>query len=138
MITSLYPVLMCENLEATANFFIENFQFRETFRSDWYISLIDEKGSSELAFILSNHDTIPAMYQNLAKGLIVNLEVDNVDLLYQQMLEKQIPMVLPIRSEDFGQRHFIIEAPGSVLVDVIQVIPPSAEFVANYLESEDE
>ena len=133
MITSLYPVLMCENLEATADFFIEYFQFRETFRSDWYISLIDEKSRSELAFILSNHDTIPAMYQNRARGLIVNLEVDNVDILYQQMLTKKIPMVLPIRSEEFGQRHFIIEAPGSILVDVIQVIPPSEDFAANYL-----
>lgn len=138
MITSLYPVLMCENLEATADFFIEYFQFRETFRSDWYISLIDENGSSELAFILSNHDTIPAMYQKQARGMIINIEVDNVDLLYQQMLEKKISMVLPVRSEAFGQRHFIVEAPGAILVDIIQVIPPSEDFAANYLGGEDE
>ena len=122
MITSLYPVLMSEDLNQAAQFFVDHFQFQETFHSDWYISLKNIESGFELAFIDSKHGTVPQAYQSKASGLIINIEVDNVDFLY----------------EDFGQRHFIVKAPGSVLVDVIQVIPPSAEFAANYLESEDE
>ena len=46
MITSLYPVLMSEDVHQSARFFIDYFQFQETFRSDWYISLknIDQIG----------------------------------------------------------------------------------------------
>jgi len=46
MITSLYPVLMSEDVHQSAQFFIDYFQFQETFRSDWYISLknIDQIG----------------------------------------------------------------------------------------------
>ncbi|MBP2620643.1 VOC family protein [Streptococcus panodentis] len=139
MITSLYPVLMCENLEATANFFIENFQFRETFRSDWYISLKNIESDFELAFIDSKHGTVPQAYQSKASGLIINIEVDNVDCLYEELRQQEeMEFLLPIKSEDFGQRHFIVEAPGSILVDIIQVIPPSEDFVANYLGGEDE
>jgi hypothetical protein len=38
-----------------------------------------------------------------------------------------------LRSEDFGQRHFLVAAPDGVLVDVITPIEPSAEFAAQYL-----
>ena len=40
--------------------------------------------------------------------------------------------MLPLRSEDFGQRHFITRDPAGVMKDVIKVIPPSAEFAAQY------
>ncbi|THB79312.1 MAG: glyoxalase/bleomycin resistance/extradiol dioxygenase family protein, partial [Desulfobulbaceae bacterium] len=37
-----------------------------------------------------------------------------------------------IKSEDFGQRHFIVVDPNGILVDVIQNIEPSAEFAEQY------
>ena len=139
MITSLYTVLMSEDVHQSAQFFIDYFQFQETFRSDWYISLKNIESGFELAFIDSKHGTVPQDYQSRASGLIINIEVDNVDCFYEELRqEEEIEFLLPIKSEDFGQRHFIVEAPGSVLVDVIQVIPPSTEFAANYVESEDE
>ena len=138
MITSLYPVLMSEDVHQAAQFFIEYFQFQETFHSDWYISLKNIESGFELAFIDSKHETVPQAYQSKASGLIINIEVDNVDCLYEELRQQDEMEILPIKNEDFGQRHFIVEAPGSVFVDVIQVIPPSAEFAANYLESEDE
>ena len=139
MITSFYPVLMSEDLNQAAQFFVDHFPFQETFHSDWYISLKNIESGFELAFIDSKHGTVPQAYQSKASGLIINIEVDNVDCLYEELRQQEeMEFLLPIKSEDFGQRHFIVKAPGSVLVDVIQVIPPSAEFAANYLESEDE
>ena len=139
MIMSLYPVLMSEDVYQSAQFFIDYFQFQETFRSDWYISLKNIESGFELAFIDSKHGTVPQAYQSKESGLIINIEVDNVDYFYEELRQQEeMEFLLPIKSEDFGQRHFIVKAPGSVLVDVIQVIPPSAEFVANYLESKDE
>lgn len=32
--------------------------------------------------------------------------------------------VLPLRSEDFGQRHAIFEGPEGLLIDIITPIPP--------------
>ena len=43
-----------------------------------------------------------------------------------------MPVLLPLRDEAFGQRHFITSDPNGVLIDIIKPIPPSGEFVAQY------
>ena len=50
----------------------------------------------------------------------------------QTRAANNVRVVLPLRSEDFGQRHFIVSDPGGVLVDVITPIEPSVEFAAAY------
>ena len=37
-----------------------------------------------------------------------------------------------IKDEDFGQRHFIFEGPDNLLIDVIEIIQPSEEFLKLY------
>jgi hypothetical protein len=55
------------------------------------------------------------------------VEVDDVDAEHARVRD-QVRVVLPLRSEAFGERHFIAEGPDGVLVDVITPIPPSGEF----------
>lgn len=45
-----------------------------------------------------------------------------------------LPILLALRDEPFGQRHFITRDPGGVLIDVVKPIEPSAEFLAQYQE----
>ena len=40
---------------------------------------------------------------------------------------------LEIRSEDFGQRHFIVADPDGVLIDVITPIAPAADYADQYV-----
>lgn len=132
-IKSSYPVIMCKNLQDVADFYITHFDFEATFSSDWYISLSNTKSDTdfELAILDCHHPTVPFNYREKAKGVIINLEVDDVDEVYEK-ISKDIPLVMKIKSEDFGQRHFIVADPAGLLVDVIQVIPPSKEFEAMY------
>ncbi len=44
-------------------------------------------------------------------------------------------MVLDLKSEKWGQRHFITKDPNGLLVDVIQNVPPSEEFVQQYTDA---
>ncbi|MFC7023301.1 hypothetical protein ACFQHV_09145 [Promicromonospora thailandica] len=37
-----------------------------------------------------------------------------------------------LRTEAFGQRHFVVGAPDGVLIDVITVVPPGAEYADRY------
>jgi hypothetical protein len=39
---------------------------------------------------------------------------------------------LDLRNEAFGQRHFIVEAPDGVLVDVVTPIEPTSEYAGQY------
>ncbi len=43
-----------------------------------------------------------------------------------------LPMLVALRDEPHGQRHFITQDPNGVLIDVIRPIPPSAEFAQQY------
>lgn len=118
-LTSVYPVLMSTDVAAAARFYRERFGFETTFEADWYVSL--KNGSWELAILDPAHETVPAGYGEPVAGVLLNLEVDDVDAEYARLRDLEI--VLPIRTEEFGQRHFIVAAPDGVLVDVITPIP---------------
>jgi len=130
-VTSVYPVLMSEDVATAASFYRDALGFETTFESDWYISL--RHGAFELAILAHDHPTIPESHRGLPRGVIVNVEVDNVDARHTRLTSAgHTPPVLPLRDEDFGQRHFIIEAPDGVLLDVIQPIAPTAEYAEAY------
>ena len=63
----------------------------------------------------------------MTKGIILNFEVDDVDKVYNSIKDK-VNIVYDIKDEDFGQKHFIVEGPNEILIDVIQSIPPSEEY----------
>lgn len=132
--TSFYPVLMTGDVPTTAAFYRDAFGFETTFEADWYVSL--RLGTFELAILDHAHATIPPGYGAPARGLLLNLEVEDVDALHDRLVARQqLQPVLPLRDEDFGQRHFLLEGPDGVLIDVIQPIEPTEEFAAAYADS---
>ena len=133
---SYYPVLMTDNVAATATFYEKHFRFRPLFSSDWYIHLQSaEDPSVNLAILDKDHDTIPAPLRGpTASGLLLNFEVDDPDAVHAAAIAAGLPILLPLRDEAFGQRHFITADPNGVMIDVIKPIPPSAEFAAQFVE----
>ncbi|PLT48065.1 Glyoxalase/Bleomycin resistance protein/dioxygenase domain [Paenibacillus pasadenensis] len=135
--SSFYPVLLTEQVRSTASFYEEHFGFQNVFEADWYVSLklSGEKGSYELAILDATHPTIPESCRTRTNGLILNFEVEDVDAEYDRLIrEARLPLALEIRSEEFGQRHFMTVDPNGVLIDVITVIPPSGEYSEHYSE----
>jgi len=132
---SYYPVIACENVAETVAFYIDHFGFKAVFDSDWYVHLQStEAGSVNLAIMDCRHETIPDGYRKPVQGLLINFEIDDVDAAYDRLTTAGLPVLKELRSEDFGQRHFITRDPAGVMVDVIKVIPPSAEFAAQYAD----
>jgi len=132
-VTSYYPVIMAEHVEATAVFYRTHFGFQENFASDWYVHLQHAQDSAiNLAILDGRHETIPEQGRGRVAGLLLNFEVDDVDTVYDRVRQAGLPILLAIRDEAFGQRHFITADPNGVLIDIIKPIPPSAEFAAFY------
>ena len=131
--TSSYPVIMTDDVAGTAAFYAAHFRFEALFTSDWYIHLQsceDEKVT--LAVLDGSHETIPAAGRAKVSGLLLNFEVDDVDAVYDTLCAAGLPILLDIRDEDFGQRHFITADPNGVLIDVIKPIPPKGDYAALY------
>ncbi|MFJ5938867.1 VOC family protein [Streptomyces sp. NPDC093071] len=130
-----YPVLATGDVAASRAFYTRHFGFEVTFEADWYVSLRrPDAPQYELALLDHAHPTVPEGHRTaLRGGLLLNFEVDDVDAEHRRLVaEAGLPEVLSLRTEEFGQRHFIVAAPDGVLVDVITVVPPGEEYAALY------
>ncbi|REE96136.1 VOC family protein [Thermomonospora umbrina] len=135
MLTSFYPVLGVERLAESHDFYRRLFGFETTFESDWYVSL-RRPGTRpyELALLDHTHPTVPEAHRAPVRGLLLNFEVEDVDAEWERLVVGEgLRPELELRSEDFGQRHFIVADPNGVLIDVITPIAPSGAYADQYL-----
>jgi catechol 2,3-dioxygenase-like lactoylglutathione lyase family enzyme len=134
-LAGFYPVLATRDVAASRDFYTRHLGFEVTFGTDWYVSLRrPDAPHYELALLDYAHPTVPeGRRAALRGGLLLNFEVGDVDSEHRRLVaEVGLPEVLPLRTEEFGQRHFIVAAPDGVLIDVITVVPPTKEYAAQY------
>jgi catechol 2,3-dioxygenase-like lactoylglutathione lyase family enzyme len=132
-LNSFYPVIGTDKLKESRDFYTSHFSFTITFDSDWYVSLISTQNSAyQLALLDYQHPTVPEGFRQAAQGVILNFEVEDVEAEYERLKAAGLPIHLELKSEAWGQRHFITADPSGVLLDVIQLIPPSAEYAEQY------
>ncbi|HTU14955.1 MAG TPA: VOC family protein [Solirubrobacterales bacterium] len=133
--TSFYPVIMTGDVAASSAFYSEHFGLTPLFTADWYVHLQSEEDPRiNLAIVDGDHPTIPEPARGRAGGLLLNFEVEDVDAAHDRLAAAGLPIVLPLRDEDFGQRHFITADPDGVLIDVITPIAPDDEYAQMYDE----
>ena len=51
--------------------------------------------------------------------MIIMIEVNDVDSLYQQLQGAGSEMVIELQDEPWGQRHFLLRDPSGTLLDVV-------------------
>ncbi|MGW0484310.1 VOC family protein [Nonomuraea sp. NPDC003214] len=130
-LSSYYPVICTDKVAESRDFYVERFGFEVTFEADWYVSL--RRGAYELALLDHTHPTLPEAYRKRAAGVLLNFEVADVDAEWRRLVvDGGLKPELELRSEDFGQRHFIVADPTGVLIDVITNIEPTEEYAAQY------
>jgi catechol 2,3-dioxygenase-like lactoylglutathione lyase family enzyme len=134
-LTSFYPVICTSRLAESRDFYTRLLGFETTFEADWYVSLRRPgEPSYELALLDHDHPTLPEAYRAPVRGLLLNFEVSDVDAQWHRLvIEEGLPAELALRSEDFGQRHFIVADPNGVLIDVITPIPPTGAYAEQYV-----
>ena len=106
------------------------------FTADWYVHLQSTQDSGiNLAILDGDHETIPLAGRGRVAGLLLNFEVEDVDAEYARLQGAGLPILLTLRDEAFGQRHFITADPNGVLIDVIRPIAPDSEYAKQYSET---
>ncbi len=131
--TQFYPVILTDDVAGSSQFYRDHFRFRPTYESDWYVHLqSSEDDAVNIAILQGDHETVPEAGRGRVSGLIINFEVDDVDCEFDRARQGGLPILLDLKDEPFGQRHFITQDPNGVLIDVIKPIPPSEEFLRQY------
>ncbi|MEU4834218.1 VOC family protein [Streptosporangium sp. NPDC023615] len=135
-LTSFYPVICTSRLERSRDFYTGLLGFETTFEADWYVSLRRPGTPSyELALLDHRHPTLPEAYRLPVRGLLLNIEVEDVDAEWERLVVREgLRPELELRDEDFGQRHFIVADPDGVLIDVITPTAPTAAYADSYVD----
>lgn len=121
---SIFPVVPVADIGRSRDFYVGLLGLTVVYDSDWYVQLQSSTTESvQLGLVIQDHDTIPEGFRGPPAGVLVSVEVDNVDAVHDCARAAGLPIASTLRSEDFGQRHFMTVDPDGLLVDVITVIP---------------
>ncbi len=140
---SLFPVFVVDRIIDARNFYVECLGFKVVFEVDWYIQLHSERVDEEpleLAFMFPNledqHSSVRAGFSG--DGVILTLDFEDVDAIYQELTERNAvtEIVIDLKDEPWGQRHFMFRDPVGILVDMVQAIAPSPEYDQGYSSQE--
>jgi catechol 2,3-dioxygenase-like lactoylglutathione lyase family enzyme len=132
---SSFPVFTVKDLAAAKSFYTGHLGFNVAFEGEWYLHLATESGV-QVGFLLPDQPTQPSIFHPVysGSGVIFSLEVEDADAAYAHALEKSLDVVLELRSEEWGQRHFALRDPNGVYLDIVQAFEPTDEYKKGYVE----
>jgi len=117
--------IITTKLAETKKFYTEILNFGITFENEFYLLIHTPNQQAELSFLLPNHPSQQPLFQQPfnGKGMYITIEVDDVNELYEQIKNKGIAIDIEIRNEPWGDRHFAIQDPNGIGVDIVKYDP---------------
>jgi uncharacterized glyoxalase superfamily protein PhnB len=130
---SSFPIFTVASLERARSYYERHFGFGVAFENDWYLHLVSDSGV-QVGFLLPNQPTQPEVFHQSfdGAGVIFSFEIDDADSAYAEAKENALDIVLSLRSEEWGQRHFCVRDPNGVYLDIVQAIEPKEEYIQGY------
>lgn len=135
-ITGCFPVLLTRNVQESRSFYERCFGLVPRFESDWYVHLGHPAQAFELAVMTTQHESLPVAAQTPAAGVLLSFEVTDASAEEARLAGLGAHFVHGVRDEAWGQRHFMVQGPDGVLVDVIERIAPEGDYAAAYVTAE--
>ena len=107
-------------------FYTDVLGFGVTFENEFYLLLHTPGHTAEISFLLPDHPSQQPVFQRPfgGEGMYLTIEVEDVDKVYNEMLVKGIEMKISLRDEPWGDRHFAIQDPNGIGIDIVQYAPP--------------
>ena len=117
--------IITTRLKETKEFYTKHLGFGVTFENEFYLLLHTPNQQAEISFLLPNHPSQQPLFQPpfQGQGVYLTIEVDDVDQLYDEIKKKQVPIKIDIRNEPWGDKHFAIEDPNGVGIDIVKYSP---------------
>ncbi|GJQ07949.1 glyoxalase [Capnocytophaga cynodegmi] len=118
--------IITEKLAETKAFYTEILNFGVSFENEFYLLLHTPNQEAEISFLLPNHPSQQPIFhkpfQN--QGVYLTIEVENVDEVYKELKNKNIPIEIELRNEPWGDRHFAIKDPNGIGIDIVIYTKP--------------
>ena len=97
------------------------FGFEVVFEAEWYIHLRNREGA-ELALMLPNQQNQPGFLHApyAGSGVVYSFEVDDAEAEYERFKSMDAVFVYELKEEVWGQKHFMMNDPAGMVVDVVE------------------
>ncbi len=121
--------IITEKIAETKEFYTRILNFGVSFENDFYLLLHPPDGAMNIAFLLPNHPSQQPIFQAPfnSNGMFLTLEVENVDQLYADIKNLGVAIKIGLRDEPWGDRHFAIQDPNGVGIDIVKYTEPIKE-----------
>jgi catechol 2,3-dioxygenase-like lactoylglutathione lyase family enzyme len=118
--------IVTEKLSETKKFYSDYLNFGVSFENDFYLLMHTPDGQAEISFLLPNHPSQQPLFHDpfTGRGMYLTIEVDDVDAFYRELKKKGAEIKIELRDEPWGDRHFAVEDPNGVGIDIVEYSAP--------------
>lgn len=114
--------IITTKLEETKKFYTEKLGFGIIWEADWFLLLSTPNGADTLSFLVPDHPSQGInQFRNefCGNGIYLTIEVEDVDLIYNQIKDKGVEIALELRMEKWGDKHFAVIDPNNIGIDFV-------------------
>lgn len=131
-----YPIICTEKFGKTVAFYEDYFDFAPAFEMDGFV-ILKRQGWEDmyLAVIDSHHEVLPEAYKRPVQGMILNFPVADAQAAYEQSYIDGLSVLGEPKDVLCGRKHFFVEDPNGILIDVAEEIDLQALISEDNIDS---
>ncbi len=119
-----------------AAFYQQHFDLQITLDIGWFICVRRGDADWELAIVQRGHESVPAAVNALRDSTnVFGFIVEDADKTAAALVEGGVQLEGEPVTEVWGQRHFFVRDPEGSWIDVIQLVAPDPEWLAQNFPS---
>lgn len=120
--------IVTPKLTETRDFYVNYFGMTVKFESEWFV-LLDTDEGTEVAFMLPNIERFHPLFQSeYSGGVWLTINVKEIDKEYDRLIKtKKIDIIQEIKTEPWGERHFVIRDPNNFAIDIVEFVGTEAK-----------
>lgn len=118
--------IITQKLSETKLFYTGILEFTVKFENEFYLLLQTPNQKDCVSFLLPNHPTQADFFHKpyTGHGMYLTIEVNDVDAFHHAMEAKGVTIKVSLRDEPWGERHFAIEDPNGIGIDIVEYTTP--------------
>lgn len=119
-----YNGIVTAKIKESKEFYTEKLDFSVKFENEWFVLL--ERENREIAFMLPNLEMQNEIFRGEygGRGLWLTIEVENVEAEYKKIKQREIPIHVELRTEEWGETHFSVIDPNKIGIDFVKYHAP--------------
>ena len=117
--------IVTTKLAETKQFYTRLLDFGVIFENEFYLLMHTPDRSAEISFLLPNHPSQQPIFHSpfAGQGMYLTIEVERVDEWYAKLKDKGAELEVDLRDEPWGDRHFTIQDPNGIAIDIVTYSP---------------